>query len=380
MTALTRSPALLRPSDLVAQARRRSGGRGIPLRFLPALACLAEAVEDEAALTDDGRARARDSLISQLVTQIEATRLLAARPDISPETMPAPVFITGLHRTGTTLLHNLLAEHPAIRAPRLWELLAPASPAATPDERAALIGSARRYVAEYDRAAPAFRAIHPLNAWRPEECHRLIGATFQTDIYALRYHVPRYAEWLREQDMRAAYSYHRVLLSCLLARRPGPNVVLKCPFHLSHLDALAAVYPGAHVVRLHRDPAICIASVCSLTSAVRSARARVVDALAIGRYWLAHAARALSASPPPGLGILDVRYADLLADPVAVAAGVCAFAGIPFTSAAELRMRRVLGAQSRVSREGHRYTLQDYGLDPAEIRERFAAYITACQL
>lgn len=364
----------LRAPDIVAQARERSGGRAVPLRFLPDLARLTEAIDAEAALTVEGRAKVRDSLISQLVTQIRTTKLLAARPGISPARMPAPVFITGLHRTGTTLLQHLLAEHPAVRAPRLWELLAPASPAATPAERAALIGAARRYVGEYYRAAPAFRAIHPLEALRPEECHRLIGTTFRADIYALRYNVPRYAEWLREQDMGDAYAYHRVLLSCLLARAAGECVVLKCPFHLGHLDALASAYPGARVVRLHRDPATCIASVCSLTAAVRSARARALDPAGIGRYWLGYATRVLSAEPPRGLRVLDVRYADLLGDPIAVTARVCSFADVPFTHVAERRMRGVLARAARGARQAHRYALADYGLDLAEIRGRFAAY------
>ena len=302
------------------------------------------------------------------------------RAQVRASRVPAPIFITDLHRTGTTLLQNLLAEHPAVRAPRLWELLAPAGPAATPDERAALIGAARRYVEEYYRASAAFRTIHPLDAMRPEECHRLIGVTFRADIYALRYHVPRYAEWLREQDMSEAYAYHRVLLSCLLTRGPAGCVVLKCPFHLGHLDALASAYPGARVVRLHRDPATCIASVCSLTTAVRSARARVVDPAGIGRYWLGYATRVLSARAPRGLAVLDIRYADLLADPIAVVVRVCSFAGIPFTPAAERRMRAILVVKPGDERAVHRYSLPDYGLDPAEIHDRFAAYNVAFDL
>jgi hypothetical protein len=380
MTPLTGSPVSLQVSGIVAQALEHCGGQPVPLRFLPDLARLTEAIDDEAALTGKGRAQVRASLVSQLVTQVEATRLLAACPGISPGRVPAPIFITDLHRTGTTLLQNLLAEHPAVRAPRLWELLAPAGPAATPDERAALIGAARRYVEEYYRASAAFRTIHPLDAMRPEECHRLIGVTFRADIYALRYHVPRYAEWLREQDMSEAYAYHRVLLSCLLTRGPAGCVVLKCPFHLGHLDALASAYPGARVVRLHRDPATCIASVCSLTTAVRSARARVVDPAGIGRYWLGYATRVLSARAPRGLAVLDIRYADLLADPIAVVARVCSFAGIPFTPAAERRMRAILVVKPGDERAVHRYSLPDYGLDPAEVHDRFAAYNVAFDL
>lgn len=36
-----------------------------------------------------------------------------------------PVFVMGLPRTGTTFIHRLLSLDPKVRAPLLWELLAP---------------------------------------------------------------------------------------------------------------------------------------------------------------------------------------------------------------------------------------------------------------
>src|SRR5439155_511229 len=82
-----------------------------------------------------------------------------------------------------------------------------------------------------------------------EECHRLIGTTFTSDIYPLRYRIPSYGEWLVGQDMRRPYAFHRTLLRCLLWRDPGGHVAIKCPTHLWHLDALAATYPQCRLVR-----------------------------------------------------------------------------------------------------------------------------------
>jgi hypothetical protein len=317
------------------------------------------------------------ALVGALVTQLRAARRRRLRPAVDAVPVPAPVFVTGLLRTGTTLLQNLLGEHPDVRAPRLWELLAPATEIRWPWQRAGLIRAARRYVTEYYTAAPAFRAIHPLDAERPEECHRLTGVTFTAEIYSLRYRVPGYTEWLRQQDFRAAYEYHRTLLRCLLSRRPGSGrVVLKCPSHLWHLDELTAVYPDAAVVRLHRDPEVCVPSVCSLTAVVRAARSSTVDKQEIGAYWLEHAHRGLSAQRPAAR-ILDLRYQDLIADPVRAANVVCEFAGIPRTARAQARMRRFLDRNPQGKHGTHSYSAAEFGLSPAELRRRFADYRAA---
>lgn len=366
----------LDPDDLVAAAARQVPGES-PCRFLPALRRLTEALETEARLSPAGRASTRRALVGALVTQ-------ARLRDLPVRDVPPPTFVTGMFRTGSTLLQNLLAEHPAVRAPRLWELLAPTAPAATEADRDALVQAARGYVDGYYAAAPAFRSIHPLDAERPEECHRLTGTTFTCDIYPLRYRVPGYAEWLRRQDLREAYACHRDLLGALLAREPAPDrphVVLKCPTHLWCLDALAAAHPGARVVRLHRSAAECVPSLCSLTAVVRGARSDAVDPHEIGRYWLRHAEWALAPERlrdgvPAGLRVLDVTYRSLVADPVAVAGRVCEFAGIAMTGEARRRMRDFLRANPAGRHGAHRYAPADFGLDPADLDRRFAEYHT----
>jgi hypothetical protein len=348
------------------------------LRFLSALDRLCSALSAEARLTEAGRRSTRRSLVSSLVLQLRLERLLARHPEIERLPFDGPLVVVGLFRTGTTLLQNLLAQHPDVRVPQLWELMHPVPYDGSAAERARLIRVTQSYVQAYYRAAPAFRAIHYLDAELPEECHRLMGTTFTSEIYSLRYHIPSYVEWLGEQDLRRPYAFHRTLLRCLLWRDPGGHVALKCPTHLWHLDALAATYPEGRVVRLHRDPIAAVASACSLTAVVRSARSDVVDRAEIGRYWTERAVAALGSARREGdvhgLPVLDLRYDDLIGDPVAAVASVCEFAGIRWTGAAERRVRRFLERNPRGRHGRHRYAPEEFGVSRAELEERLGDY------
>ncbi|WP_117208746.1 sulfotransferase family protein [Allorhizocola rhizosphaerae] len=337
------------------------------LRFLDGLRILTTALDSEAHLTIRGRQQTRAALAKALSTQICVHRLHKRHPEIA-QTPIQPIFITGLLRTGTTFLQHLLARHPGLRSPRLWELMAPASP----HDQTRLIAECESYVDEYYRAAPQFRTIHPLAADEPEECHRLTANSFRHFIYALRYHVPSYVRWLRGQDMTEAYQFHRSQLRCLLWRGPGNPVVLKCPSHLWHLDALKRVYPNAKVVRLHRHPSVSVPSAASLTAVVRKARSDRVDREKIGAYWLEEASIALNRIRNDGRH-LDIRYADLVADPLRVAALVCDYAGTPMTRQAAANMADFLATQR--GSKGHRYTAEEFGLSARHLDDHFAKYI-----
>ena len=350
----------------------------VELRFLPALERLCSALGAEARLSDAGRRSTRRALVSALVLQLRLHRLLARHPEIERLPFEGPLVVVGLLRTGTTLLQNLLAQHPDVRAPKLWELMHPVPRDGSTGERRRLIAATRSYVRTCYRAVPAFRAVRYLDAELPDECHRLLGKTFTSDVYTLRYRIPRYAHWLGEQDMREPYELHRTLLRCLLWREPGGHVALKCPTHLWHLEELAAAYPQGRLVRLHRDPVTAVASACSLTAVVRSAYSAEVDRAEIGRYWSERAEAALGAAHRSddvhGLPVLELRYDDLVGDPVGAVASVCEFAGIRWTGSAEKRVRRFLDRNLQGRHGVHRYGPEEFGLSRAGLEERFDDY------
>ncbi|MDL4774768.1 sulfotransferase family protein [Actinomadura xylanilytica] len=362
----------LNTATMILTARRVAGDNETELFNLEALEQLVRSLDGEARLTSAGRVRAQRSLVRSLVEQLETSHRIAERPETTNRPL-RPIIITGMLRTGTTFLQHLLAQHPQLRAPALWEMMAPAR-RDPPDE---LISQCAAYIAEYDRIAPKFKHIHPLRVDFPEECHRLTGNTFCDPIFALRYHVPGYTKWLDRQSMAPIYRYHRTQLQVLLDRIPGDHVLLKGPSHLWYLDDLAAVYPDALVVRMHRSPAVAVPSVCSLTSVVRRAGADPVDDHEIGRYWLERVTPMLEGlrrgAGPFDRSPLDIRYADLVADPMAVVAEICATAGLSLTGAARRRMNGYLSAGHSQGR--HAYRAEQFGLRSGQLADRFSDYL-----
>ncbi|MGA8116108.1 MAG: sulfotransferase, partial [Actinocatenispora sp.] len=309
-------------------------------------------------------------------------------PEIARVPVTRPLVVTGLLRSGTTLVQNLLAQHPGLRSPDLWELMSPVTaggrgPDATDAEHEAIADAAQAYVDEYYQVAPDLRMIHFLDARRPDECHRLTGNAFTTMVYEMRYRIPGYAAWSAGHDHAAAYRFHREQMRAILWRRPGGPAVFKDPFHLWQLPALVSAYPDARIVHLHRDPAVTIPSTCSLCVTVRGARTDELDRTDIGRQWRDNVAAAVDALPvvrkqlaadAPDAAVLDVRYRDLMADPVATLGAICEFAGAPLTDAAERAMRDYLAANPATRHGSHRYAAADFGLDETDLGRQFAGY------
>ncbi|MGV9313624.1 sulfotransferase family protein [Streptomyces sp. NPDC003691] len=365
------TPAVrLDPAMLCAEALALTGLGGFgPDTHNRALELLVTALEEEARLTPYGRAEAHALLLNALCTR---ARLHAApRPAVDRRVWREPVFIVGLPRTGSTLLHALLSRHPGLHAPQLWELLAPVSPpgAAVRD----LVGAAERYVAEHFRAAPALRALHPTSARSPEECEYLMTTDFRNAVLGLiSYRVPGYASWLWEQDLTGAYRLHRAQLRHVLARRPavpGARLVLKSPSHVWHLPSLAAVYPDARLVVLERDADAAIGSLCGLAMAARRKRSDDVRPREVGRQLTAAAGIALArlreftAGPPGSVECLRIGFGELAADPLATAERVASWLGSATTGEVRERWRAYLRRNPRTP-QAHPRAL--CGLPPRE--------------
>jgi hypothetical protein len=128
---------------------------------------------------------------------------------------------------------------------------------------------------------------------------------------------------------------------------------------------------------LHRRPSVSVPSVASLTAVVRGARSDAVDAEEIGAYWLEEATDALTGmrrgQGPLRTAPLDIRFADLTADPLRVAAQVCDYAGLPMTEQATARMTAFLSGSGEKPGK-HRYRAEEFGLSTQLLDERFASY------
>jgi len=115
---------------LFAEARRRTRLEDFAddETFHQALGRLISSYETEAHLKLIGRVTARQRTIRLLMNRLSLVEDRARRPEIAGQEIRSPLFLTGLPRSGTTLLHALLAQDPENRAPLHWEAVLPSPP------------------------------------------------------------------------------------------------------------------------------------------------------------------------------------------------------------------------------------------------------------
>ena len=367
----------------VEEAQQRTGldDFGDP-RFREPLRRVIADFEEEASLSVLGRIAARQDMIRLLSNRLRMEWDRKRHPGIAVQPVTGPLFVTGLPRTGTTLLHGLLAQDPVHRAPLTWEMMFPApTPERAHHHHDPRIGAAERQLRWFHRLNPGFRLIHELAARLPEECLIITSHSFLSFQFQTSHHVPRYQAWLETQDLRPSYEAHKRFLQHLQWRWRGERWVLKAPAHLFGLRALLDVYPDAGVILTHRDPLQVVASLASLTYGLRSTFSDDMDPTLVGpemtRRWADGLYRALHAREEglvPADRFVDICYDELMRDPIDCVRRIYAHYGLLFSPVAEERMRRFLAQHPKDKHGRHRYSLAEFGLDRDEEEERYRSY------
>jgi hypothetical protein len=232
---------------------------------------LLESYEREAHLTMLGRITVREMIVSLLENLLHMEAERAADPGIADEAIDAPVFIVGLPRTGTTLLHNVITEDPHNRVPLTWEVMYPAGHGGDP----ARMERARRRTATRlgwaNLLAPEFKRIHPMAPDFPQECIAITAGVFMSIQFHTTHNVASYQDWFEQDSQRLAMNFHKRMLQHLQRQRRGERWVMKAPGHLFGLGALLQRYPDARVIQTHRDPLRVMASMASHATVLRRA-------------------------------------------------------------------------------------------------------------
>jgi hypothetical protein len=365
----------LAAAQLIDKAKRRSGLNdfGEPDFFEP-LSRLLESCHREARLNVIGKLAVRNDVVRILCNRLLLERDRQRYSEIAKQEIREPVFIVGLPRSGTTLLHTLLAADPAHRVPWTWEVMSP-SPPGTQD-RQQRIRQANRDLAMLRWLAPTFEHVHATGAKLPQECVSLMSPTFMSDQFDTMYNIPSYRAWFFRQDTRPAYEFHRRFLQHLQFRRSAERWILKAPAHMFAANALLSIYPDAKFVQLHRDPIEAVASVSSLVTILRRVFSDTVDPVQIGRDAMVYWSEALKTfmrvrDALPLDRVCDVHYDQVRRNPIAAARQVYEHFAWRFRPEVEQQMRTVLTEQTSRSSGVHRYNAAYFQL---EGRNGFAEY------
>ena len=394
---------------LVEEAAARAGPWPGTVPFVANLERLVRSAESTGALNATGR----QVLHKVAVRHLRNLRHLHAHLQRHPEGRPPEraIVVTGLPRTGTTLLHNLLALDPDHRVLRLWEALRPVGPAAGGPSAEALEAQAQRWLDAFHRTVPGFRAIHGATATGPEECDALLQNTFASQHFDDMFDAPDYSAWLAAAPLAAEYRHYALQLGVLAgtsspgaasagaasagtvspgaasagavsagAASPGARWALKSPSHLGHLDALLGALPGCTVVLCHRHPRQAVASYASLVHTLRRAYSDRASPAVAGRHALTRAAEAMARAlavrdATRGAAFVDVSYATLVRDPVGAVHALYARLGRRVAPGVEERIRGWVAANPQHKHGPHRYDLAGFGLDPGGVDAAFASYL-----
>ena len=375
-------PVDLSREHLMAAARKQTGlsdwGED---DFLTPLTVLLDAYEKEANLSLLGRVIMQKTMERLLANRLLIQRDFTNHPEILQKPVDKPLFIIGLPRTGTTLLFNLLAQHPGARTPLFWELFQPSPPpeeaTRQTDPRIAVADKSNRYM---DRIFPLMRSMHATTPASPEECLFIFQHVFSTSFFALTQDVPTYSRWLMQQDMVPAYRYYRSVLQLLQWRTPGVHWTLKSPHHLFFMNALLSVFPDACIIFTHRDVAKTIGSSCSLIALWRRVNSRNADPIAIGSSVLETLAMGVDRAmevrkQADAKQFYDLDYRDLMADAKGQVKKIYDYFGYPFDEKMSASIDHWLHENRQHKHGVHHYSLEQFGLSVQQIRARFAEYL-----
>jgi hypothetical protein len=337
-------------------------------------------------------AESRLHVLGRLLTRAEVLRVLhtwlrlqahwTATPSIRLDPVAAPLFVVGPPRTGTSILFELLALDPQLRAPLASEALYPLPRADT-----APLGPVDLAECEQELWAdvhPAFASMHELASHLPCECVHFLMLDFAGPYWSMQYDTPSFTGWQLEHldSIDRVYRLHRRMLQTFQHGDEPRRWLLKSPGHLQSLPQLFTEYPDARVIHTHRDPSRFIASLVSLMSVLRFMRSDVVDTGALGpmllmayEMFLGGVIDQRSEGVIPDDQIVDSHFCDLMDTPVASLRRIYEQLDLTWPNGHDDAIERYLRAKPRGKHGAHAYTLTDVGLDPAAVEVAFTRYV-----
>ena len=352
--------------------------------FFPNIDVFIESLNSQARLSSEGYYSAEQMIIGALVNRLRHKNLIKMNPQILDETVDVKAVLTGLPRTGSTMLHRMLASAPELTSVKWFE-----AQNYTPLENEDYNDPTPRKDIAKDilnfmlKKIPELMSIHPMDIDQADEEVIILGQLFSSSMLESTYFVPDYANWLNNQNPGKSYSDLIEILQSLQWQDPSrknKSWILKTPGHLMSLGAVVKYFPGAKIIMTHRDPVSTVPSYCSMESTLYKMNTDIISDFEIGNYWLDRLSEWLNnfievRNSIPDDRFIDINYLDLVEAPEKIGTQVLKSIHINDDILTKEMMENWIKANKRENRQKHNCKLSDYGLTRESISNIFKDYI-----
>lgn len=387
---------ILHENDLTEQAKSRFSYHGDILRGFESYR---QSILRNECLTHASRHAVLSGLVEIHTKCKRVLNYVAEHSELLDCSLPAlgPLFIIGLPRTGTTLLHNLLACDPDCRTPLFTDMCLEIVP---PISRLDLVEQKKRMDAsqlsmQRDTSFATIRsqitAAHPFFPI-DEDYHILRQASFLPLFMMITSdHESEHGAWLLDETKKDyAYDYHEVFLRMLNSvDAPRSHWLLKSPMHCLKLDTLLQHYPNAGLIMTHRHLDEVLPSFCSLAWTLASLYLDKENAASqnkVTTHSLQFIDKAIEcimqfrtrqncSLDQSKKNVFDVDYNDLMEQPINTVHRIYDHFGLRWSEEFEAAMDAWLRDNPQGKQGRHIYNLTECGLTPEDIKTRYADYI-----
>jgi len=345
---------------------------------------LVDSINEEGHPNTFGALAVKGLLQRTLLGRYKVEQEIAQNPGILDEKIEQPVFIVGMPRSGTTILHALMHKDPDHRSPLCWECLLPYP---VPDPKNYYdnlqFRTVKKDFEQLFKLVPDFLKKHYMAADTPQECISINALDFNSFQFFAQLYLPSYLDWFNYHANRLeTMRFHKRFLQYLQSGGvKSKRWLLKSPVHLMRLPELFKVYPDARIIMTHRHPVEVVPSTASLISSVRSLYSDHEVPQRTGReqakVWSLYFNRCLSALEKLKKHdqIIHIRFEDFVNDQVTTVKSIYDQFNWSLSDDAIERFSHFLSENPKDKHGRHEYTLEDFGLKEKEIKTLYADYI-----
>jgi hypothetical protein len=336
--------------------------------------------------TPDQVAGMRQQLQRILVNRLRLILDRKAYPGIAAEKIERPIFVIGFARSGSTLLHSLLAEDPEALTPLAWHTRMTSPPPGAGPVAPARIAYANRFVEQWIDICPGQLIMHPyadMGAYQTIEDEEIYTLDFRNAYPSLLYRVPTLdvRVVMDGEDGRDTFRFHREVLQHLQWNTGKRHWVCKTGSAQGNLSALFDIYPDALLVWSHRP----VSEIYASNVAVRSVTFDAINGGGID--WTAQS-RERAKAMKAGLDrlmenamiddprIMHIPFHELAADPIGTVKKIYTKRGGGVSAEYEVRLRGWLAdPDNKVDRYGrYPYSYEPLGFSKEWVNELFSDY------